>query len=216
MSWPSQAAAPKQYPHLFLKPNNSPTAMADPATRSYPTTVTTIYSTTIAGAVGITIDRVTVLDPWPTSPDPEKVPFTMLETQVTERTVSPPGAAVTPTVATTTAISTWILWGVLDFDMPPYSPPVCPGPGGCSYGTIKPNGRCMDLGWETTCASQCLLKDWMWWCAKSADSSAPPMGRVCAPVGNTTTYLQLYEPCDHTDYKTGCTLCGDSGVEGEV
>ena len=185
--------------------------MVDPADRTYPTIVTTTYVTTRTGTSAVTVDHVAVMDPWPTSPEPESIPFTMLETAVTQRTISSAGA--TPTTTYTTAISTWILWSISDLDMPPWQPPSCPGPGGCAYRSIKPHPRCLELNRETRCAAQCLLKDWMWWCTRHAGGEADAyMGRVCAG-DNSTSYEELLEPCDHTDFKPGCSLCPEEEEE---
>jgi hypothetical protein len=179
--------------------------MTDPADRTYPTTVTNTYIKTKSDTSAVTIDQVTVLDPWPTSPDPEAVPFTMKETEITQRTISPTAGVATTLSMTVT--STWILWTTSFLDMPPSSPPECPGPGGCSYPSVKPHPRCRALSRETRCAAQCTLKDWMWWCKSHAElETNGPVGRVCSD-GNSTDYEYLLEPCDHTDFKPGCPLC---------
>lgn len=195
-------------------------AMVDPADRTYPTTVTSTLSTTRTGPSGATtIDHVTMIDPWPTSPDPEVVPFTNTETAVTERIVITKAAEGPATATTTmTATSTWILWPVRILDMPPYIPPQCPGPSGCAYRSVKPHPRCERSGRETRCAAQCLLKDWLWWCSNNVtDPDATRYyGRVCADGNVTdTAYDLLLEPCDHTDFKPGCPLCLNEDGENE-
>lgn len=196
--------------------------MVDPATRSYPTTVTTIFTTmhtAPASPATTTIDLVTVIDPWPTSPDPELVPYTKTETQITQRTLSASGT--TPTTTTLTSISTWTVWTIQAFDMRPFDPPACPGPQGCSWPSIKPSQRCLDLKMQTRCAKQCVLKDWLWWCAEGQAPEGDrgmglgPVGRVCAATNSTSeSWVPLLEPCDHTDWKPGCSLC--EGYEEEV
>jgi len=194
--------------------------MVNPADRTYPTTVTSFYTTTTTGATAITIDHVTVIDPWPTSPDPELVPFTIYESAITQRTVIPlPSPAASPLAdptnftTTITSTTTWHVWVVYAFDMSPYTPPTCPGPEGCAYGSIKPSGRCEELGHQTRCARQCLMKDYLWWCTKRAEGDPEPiLGRVCDDGrGTNATFEQLVEPCDHTDWRAGCLLCAEEG-----
>lgn len=189
--------------------------MVDPADLTYPTTLTTIYSTTYTNAAAVTVDEVTVIDPWPTSPDPASAPYTKTETQITQRTVSAAGAAPTATSITATAV--WLLWTIQPFDMVPYEPPACPGPDGCSYPSIKPHWKCLDMHLETRCYRQCVLKNWMWWCRRSAEAEGDglgPVGRVCAGTNTTVAEWEpLLEPCDHTDMMPGCSIC--PGYEGE-
>ncbi|KAK4209766.1 hypothetical protein QBC37DRAFT_391025 [Rhypophila decipiens] len=219
---------------VLAQETNQPTArpssstMDSPASRTYPTTITSSYLTTITGSAALTIDHVTVLDPWPTSPDPEIVPYTMFQTGITQRTIVPiiaspsavsseqpgiPAAENITTMITTT--TTYLLWVIYAFDMSPYTIPACPGPEGCAYSSIKPNGRCEELGWQTRCAGQCLLKDWMWWCTKvGEDDLGSIRGRVCDDgMGVNATLEQLVEPCDHTDWRARCVRCAeDEGV----
>ncbi|KAM7208154.1 hypothetical protein V8F20_001434 [Naviculisporaceae sp. PSN 640] len=202
------------------------TTMDSPASWTFPTTRKTTYLTTTTGTAALTIDDVTVLDPWPTSPDPELVPHTMYETAITHRTIipSPSSTPQTPnpeepqanTTITTmiTSRTTYLLWAIYAFDMSPYTLPTCPGPENCAYSSIKPSGTCEELGpnWQTRCAGQCLLKDWMWWCTKvGEDDLANIRGRVCDDGGGGTnaTLVQLVEPCDHTDWKAGCLKCAE-------
>jgi hypothetical protein len=208
--------AHKAVPNLkvTIRADGSPIAMVDPADRTYPTNVTSTYSTTRTDTAAVTVDHVTAIDAWTISPDPESVPYTMTETQITERTIFPSAAA--PTTTHITATSTWMLWTISTLDMPPYAPIVCPGPGGCSPQSIKPNTRCLELGLETRCAAQCLLKDWMWWCTRHVGGEdGALMGRVCAG-NNSTDYEEILEPCDHTDFKPGCQLCPEDEGKGEV
>ena len=179
--------------------------MSDPAERTYPTTITSTYSTVHSTAGVATTDHVTVIDPWPVSPDPESFPYTLLQTAITQRTISP--ASATPSTSSITATSTWFVWSIQPFDMPPSGLNDCSEPGECTYGAIKPHPRCDEQGRETRCVAQCLLKDWMWWCIAAKEGQMdPPMGRVCA-ASNSTDYKQLLEPCDHTDFSPLCPLC---------
>jgi hypothetical protein len=200
-------------PKTVTKLTETLPAMVDPADRTYPTTVTTTYSTTRTSAATVTVDHVTVIDPWPISPDPMSLPYTMFQTEITQRIISP--AAATPTTSSMTTNSTWLLWVIQNFDLPPAIPPECPGPGGCAPRSVKPHPLCEYSGRETRCPAQCQLKDWMWWCKKQVQGEQDtPMGRVCAG-NNSTAYEQLLEPCDHTDFKPGCQLCPDTEEEGE-
>jgi len=194
------------------------TGMPDPATRSYPTTITTLFTTThtLSAQPGTTtIDHITVIDPWPTSPDPELAPYTQTETVITSRTISVAGATPTTTTSELRKIVTWTVWTIQPFDMRPFDPPACPGPGGCSWPSIKPAQKCLDLKMQTRCAKQCVLKDWLWWCAEGQQTlqetevkGLGPVGRVCAPTNSTVeTWVPLLEPCDHTDWMPGCSIC---------
>ncbi len=186
--------------------------MTDPANRTYPTTITNIHTTTLTGpSATLTIDRITILDPWPISPDRESMPYTMTQTQLTTRVVSSPGA--TPSAIALTSTAVYNLWDILPFDMPPSQTPMCPSPErDCAYGSIKPNPRCEELGRETRCAAQCLLKDWLWWCPTGRSygkpEAGPVLGRVCyGDEDGKGAALQLMEPCDHTDFLAGCPRC---------
>lgn len=177
--------------------------MIDPGDRTYPTIVTSTFASTRTQGRLTTVDQITILDNWTTSPDPTLVPYTMVQTETTQRTVSAAGAEPTMTVLNST--TTWIVWTVSAFDMPPYQSLECPGPDGCAYGTIKPNYLCDEMRRETRCAAQCELRDWLWWCRADGGINAP-IGRVCSD-GNQTDYKMLLEPCDHTDFKSGCQVC---------
>ncbi|KAK4450940.1 hypothetical protein QBC34DRAFT_447904 [Podospora aff. communis PSN243] len=197
--------------------------MTDPADRTYPTTITNILTTTRSPSAPtgapLTIDHITLLDPWPTSPDPQSVPFTLTQTALTQRTISAAGA--TPTTLSLNSTIFYKLWTIQALDMVPYEPPVCPGPGGCSYPAIKPHAECSKLKMQTRCAAQCQLKDWMWWCRGHIEGERDYEGRVCARTPNATEVgmagktweVELLEPCDHTDLKPGCTIC--DGYEEE-
>jgi len=209
---------------ILTDDKNKNTAMTDPASRTYPTTITTNFTTThmnnqTGNFTTATIDVVTLIDPWPVSPDPESPPYTVTQTAHTQRTIlispsyptssSPSIPSSTTTNITTTRV--WTLWTIQAFDLPPYDTPACPGPGGCSYPAIKPHPRCAERKLETRCAAQCLLRDWMWWCAGRVDGEPEYMGRVCAASNSTGPWDgdgdQLLEPCDHTDFKPGCSIC---------
>ncbi|KAK0639845.1 hypothetical protein B0T16DRAFT_395498 [Cercophora newfieldiana] len=106
-------------------------SMTDPADRTYPTTITNTLATTHRAnpTDPLTIDQITLLDPWPTSPDPQSVPFTMTQTAITTRTISPLSSSPTTTILNTTVF--YKLWTIQAFDMPPYQDLTCPGPNGC-------------------------------------------------------------------------------------
>ncbi|KAK3347249.1 hypothetical protein B0T25DRAFT_584271 [Lasiosphaeria hispida] len=208
--------------------------MPDAADRTYPTTLTTIFAATtlpMANRSATTIDAITLIDPWPLSPDPEHAPLTLTATAVTQRTVIASSATITSTAIT--SVATYLVWPPQPFDMPDWVPPRCQYPDpdmACSLrgSSIKPDGRCTELHRETRCAAQCLLKDWTWWCATGLDKgkeAGHPIGRVCeGPEGANGTVasgdfaLVIGEPCDHTDYRPGCKVCpfeageGDNGV----
>ncbi|KAK0666563.1 hypothetical protein QBC41DRAFT_397973 [Cercophora samala] len=201
-------------------------------TTSYPTTITTTLTTTYTNPStpsATTIDHITLLDPWPISPDFEVIfPYPLTQTEILSRTVilSPSSTSISPPSSTTL---NWSLWAVQAFDMSPYVPPICPGPEGeegCAYGSIKPHYRCEELGLETRCARQCELKDWIWWCrlprndGKDSSGVGAPVGRVCADRANGSVegggglaWVPLVEPCDHTDFKVGCAVCQEEGEE---
>ena len=215
-------------------------AMPDAATRTYPTTLTTILSQStlaVPNPSATTVDQVTLIDPWPLSPDPEFAPLTVTQTAVTQRTIfmtflppapSPdPSATVVRSPATSVtsttiqATSTYLVWPPQPFDMPDWVTPTCQYPHeirACSLrdSSIKPDRRCTARNRETRCAAQCLLKDWTWWCATGAGTGpGHRIGRVCeAALGEDV--IVLGEPCDHTDYKPNCEVCqwegGDDGV----
>ncbi|KAK4196032.1 hypothetical protein QBC40DRAFT_184436 [Triangularia verruculosa] len=205
---------------------------ASASTISYPTTGTTTSTTTYTNPstpFATTIDHITLLDPWPVSPDFASIfPYPLTQTEIVSRTIilSPSSTSVLPPYSTTLD---WSLWAVQSFDMPPYDAPICPGPEGeegCAYGSIKPDYRCEDLGLETRCARQCELKDWVWWCrlprndGKDSSGLGAPMGRVCADRakglgdgGGGLAWVPLVEPCDHTDFKVGCPFCPEEEEE---
>ncbi|KAK0725117.1 hypothetical protein B0H67DRAFT_641568 [Lasiosphaeris hirsuta] len=188
--------------------------MPDAADRTYPTTLTTTLAPTTLPITNLatTIDAVTLIDPWPLSPDPERAPLTLTATAVTQRTIL---VSTTTTRTALTSVATYLVWPPQPFDMPEWVTPGCQYPDpdmACSArgSSIKPDGRCLELKRETRCAAQCLLKDWTWWCA----TGGAPIGRVCeGPEGVNGTVaagdfaLVLGEPCDHTDYKPGCKIC---------
>jgi len=91
--------------------------MTDPASRTYPTTITNVLTTTHSPnpTAPVTIDHITLLDPWPTSPDPESVPFTLTQTALTQRTISFPTAATPSLPVSVTEINStkvYILWTI--------------------------------------------------------------------------------------------------------
>ncbi len=184
--------------------------MTDPADRTYPTTVTRASTTSYTSASATTIDQVTFIDPWPISPAMESFPYTMTQTRITARTVLPrSGATDSPATITTTAYATYILWTIVDLDMEPDRSPACAGPGNCNPPAIKPT-RCEQTGRETRCATQCELRDWLWFCLQSNNSTQgalteKPEGRSC--YAKNGQWEQLLEPCDHTDYAPGCKPC---------
>ena len=189
-----------------------PDAMTDPAERTYPTTFTRVQTATTAIAPSVVVvDTTTLIDPWPVSPDFELIPMTMLQTGITVRTVSTINALTndTPTRTTLSTTSTWIMWGTAVTDMAVRPGPQCAQVQGadCNPPAVKQHPRCDELGRDTRCAAQCLLKDWLWWCYQhtAADKDLKPMGKLC--YGNSTAYEQLLEPCDHTDFAPDCLAC---------
>ncbi|KAK4638846.1 hypothetical protein QC761_0102170 [Podospora bellae-mahoneyi] len=217
---------------------SSTTAQPPPSTTTtYPTTIITTLTTTYTNPStpsATTIDHITLLDPWPVSPDFESIfPYPLTQTEILSRTIihSPSSTSISPPTSTTL---TWSLWAVQAFDMSPYVPPICPGPEGeegCAYGSIKPHYRCEELGLETRCARQCELKDWIWWCRLPRNDGkdslggglgGAPVGRVCADRvdgrggeggGGGLAWVPLVEPCDHTDFKVGCKVCREEEEE---
>ncbi|KAH8898807.1 hypothetical protein GQ53DRAFT_817035 [Thozetella sp. PMI_491] len=184
--------------------------MTDPADRTYPTTITSTAVASYVSASTTTIDHLTFVDPWPVSPIPESFPYTMKQTRVTVRTVLPPSRTADALPATTiTAYATYILWTLSDFDMVPYIPPGCADPGNCKPPAIKPT-RCESTNRETRCATQCEVKDFLWFCLQANNSTlgaseAKPQGRAC--YGKNGEWEQLLEPCDHTDFAPWCKAC---------
>lgn len=203
------------------------TSTTTATTTTYPTTVTSLWSTTIttfataaAGASSpipapdtwITVRTVTLLDPWPVSPDPYLYPYTILETSIVKDTVVH-GASTTTTAST--AYPTWLVWDTQGADLPVGNVPQCAKTdtgGQCAPPAWKPDTRCLALGQETRCRAQCTIRNWQWWCEKAPpdrDSVGGPvpvgMGRLC--WGGAGNYTQLVEPCDDTDYPPECAPC---------
>ncbi len=155
-----------------------------------------------------------MIEPWPSSPDPDFFPYTIIQTAITEQTIThhmtlakdgPPTQDVTKT--TLTVPSTWIIWETAATDMPVGTPPDCGGP--CTPSAIKPHGVCYEKRLETRCAAQCTIRDWQWWCYKHPPGDQdPPQGKICWT--NSTSYEQLLEPCDHTDFLPNCKQCGSN------
>ncbi len=206
-------------------PAASPTSST---TTSYPTTVTSTWSTTITSFSSatpfstppsmwmVTTSTVTVIEPWPVSPDPAQFPMTMVQTSIVHAWTVLAGVSITASalMSTTTLYKTWVVWETQAADLPVGNVPRCEA-GGCTPAAWKPNGHCLGLGMETRCRAQCIIRDWQWWClkddkqGKTADS--PPMGRLC--WGSATNYTQLVEPCDGTDYLPDCPACAASPPE---
>ncbi|CAK7211568.1 hypothetical protein SCUCBS95973_001159 [Sporothrix curviconia] len=136
-------------------------------TTTYPTTITSVWSTTITSPASppgpgtwTTARTVTVLEPWPVSPDPYgNFPYTIHQTSIVRETVT--HAATTATPPASTAYPTWVLWDTQAADLPVGNIPRCepvvvaagaPGPTmGWAPPAIKPDSRCLDLGLETRC-----------------------------------------------------------------
>ncbi|OAA66523.1 hypothetical protein SPI_01099 [Niveomyces insectorum RCEF 264] len=220
---------------------------------TYPTTVTSVGTTFLTSfppaAAGsaeswVTARTITVLEPWPVSPDPENFPYTMLQTTVTRQTVThwvrptaatSPSPSPSPVVESADAVATtlqpptlWLIWDTQPFDMPVGDVPICEANGQtCTPPAWKPDSRCTARHMETRCGTQCIIRDWQWWCRKKQgatttgnytlvadtdggngghdDDDEVAMGRLC--WGNSTNYMQLLEPCDATDYASSCTPC---------
>ncbi|CAK7213099.1 hypothetical protein SBRCBS47491_001687 [Sporothrix bragantina] len=198
---------------------------------TYPTTITSIWTTTITSSaspsdIWTTARTVTVLEPWSVSPDPYgNFPYTIHQTSIIRETVAHAATTVTP--AASTAYPTWVLWDTQAADLPVGNVPRCESVAssngvtkGCAPSALKPDTRCLDLGLETRCHAQCIIRDWQWWCrqaddgllvSNSSDSSELPMGRLC--WGNSHNYTQLVEPCDGTDYPPDCDACPSADAQ---
>jgi hypothetical protein len=196
------------------------------STSTYPTTVTHTYTRTSTSKLprGLTHDEskpttavlfaVNLVEPWPSSPDPEEFPYTLTQTGYTKRydVAVSAGSTATLSSADVTATSTWVLWDTAATDLPKGRRlPKCEG---CAVHAGRRDPRCKDKGRETACHSQCKIRDvegrHVWWCHKRMPgdgSTEVNIGRVCAD--GTKWYQQLYEPCHVDDLRHDCPPCLD-------
>ncbi len=193
-------------------------AAAGPPPSTYPTTVTRSWSRTSSqiprtalatdAIPTTTVKTVTVLEPWPSSPNPELFPYTLTQTAITDRREEMvDGDTRRVLVSTTQAVtSTWVVWDTAPTDLPRgMELPKCEV---CAPPRIKQDKRCTERGLETACHSQCKIRQVegfdVWWCHQRTtnDTSEVAIGRVCSGGGNY--YEQLLEPCDHADHRHDC------------
>jgi len=196
-----------------------------PSTSTYPTTVTHSWTRTSTYKLppGITHDRsrpttvavlkITQVDAWPSSPNPEGFPYTLSQTGVTDRldvVISSRATVTTLSSTTRTVTSTWVLWDTVATDLPKgRALPQCDT---CAPSSHQPDPRCSKKGFETRCHSQCRLREVegrdVWWCQKRSKgdgTAVTAIGRVCA--GGGKDYEQLLEPCSAEDERHDCPLC---------
>lgn len=226
-------------------PSSAPTATTQVpwnGVTTYPTTVTRIWSRTLsdkakASETAVTVQTVTMYEPWPTSPNPENFPYTLLQTAVTARDVykattdaqgqvSATGPPLTVTPArTVTVTSTWVLWNTSPTDLA-----VGEKPAGCKHSNphndqkcatpnLKQDTRCLEHGLTTACHSQCKIRRVegmeLWWCQKRGDGTSKTGdagGTREVAIGRVCTdsmgyYKQLLEPCDTMDHVHDCQPC---------
>ncbi|CAK7230672.1 hypothetical protein SBRCBS47491_007665 [Sporothrix bragantina] len=173
---------------------------------TYPTTITRSWTRTLtakstASATSsintdiLTVQTVTLYEAWPSSPNPEHFPYTLLQTAVTSRQLYsaktntdgkavPTGAALSSNIepsATTprTVTSTWLLWDTSPTDLAVGEAlPVCEKPGGhrCATPNLKQDTRCAERSLTTACHSQCKIRrveGWdVWQCHKVGDGTS--------------------------------------------
>jgi len=196
-----------------------------PSTSTYPTTVTRSWTRTSTYKLppGITNDpslrttaailKITQVDAWPFSPNPEEFPYTLSQTGVTDRVdvvISSRTTISTLSSASRTATSTWVLWDTAATDLPKgQALPPCER---CVPPSHRPDPRCKKKGLETRCHSQCRIREVegrdVWWCQKRRTgdgTGVTALGRVCA--GGGKHYQQLLEPCFVDDERHDCPLC---------
>ncbi|ERS97276.1 hypothetical protein HMPREF1624_06607 [Sporothrix schenckii ATCC 58251] len=175
-------------------------------------------------------------EPWPSSPNPEYFPYTLMQTAITSRhlysahvddkgRVAPTGAPWTATTVTPrTVTSTWVLWNTSPTDLAvgeALTP--CDRSNGhndqkCATPNLKQDTRCLEHGLTTACHSQCKIRrveGWdLWWCHKRGDGTSKAAGNDTREVaiGRVCTdsmgyYEQLLEPCDTMDHGHDCQPC---------
>lgn len=137
---------------------------------SYPTTITRSWTRTLTAkptsgvvapvseAAVVTIQTVTMYEAWPSSPDPARYPYTLLQTAITARQVysaqrngagklAPTGDALSLTMdpaatAPRTVTSTWLMWDTSPTDLAAgQALPPCATPGGASKTKTKNNNK---------------------------------------------------------------------------
>ncbi|CAK7217910.1 hypothetical protein SCUCBS95973_003308 [Sporothrix curviconia] len=185
---------------------------------TYPTTVTRSWTRTLtakptvratAASVNtdiVTVQTVTLYEAWPSSPNPEQFPYTLLQTAVTSRQLYSPahtdasGKAAAPATggplsianvapsatSARTVTSTWLLWDTSPTDLAVgQALPACEKPGGhrCATPNLKQDTRCAERGLATACHSQCKIRrveGWdVWQCHKVGDGTS----RIKSPSG---------------------------------
>jgi hypothetical protein len=199
------------------------------STVTYPTTVTSIWSTTSSATISpdgawpvfhrqvyITTLTVTTLEPWSSSPT--SFPHTLVQTAITHRTMTTEitpcvacGTAPLTTIATAvqTSQSTWLLYAPAPTDLPRDATLPCAE---CAGPAFRTDPRCQALGLDTACQAQCDLRGGLWWCFRReyADRGPLQMGRAC--WGKGEEYLQLVTPCAVGDHAFACTPCNGTDI----
>jgi hypothetical protein len=109
--------------------------------------------------------------------------------------------------------STWVLRQPRPTDLPAGTSQEKLPCSECASGAAAPDARCAALGLTTSCQGQCRLRDGIWWCLRMKYMDVgtdAQMGRVC--WGNSSTYMQLLEPCVEGDHALGCVPCQGKDV----
>lgn len=193
----------------------------------YPTTVTRIWSRTLTAKASetpsgtatadtgiVTIQTVTMYEPWPSSPNPANFPYTMLQTAITSRDLysahvdasgrlAPTGSSLTATpVEPRTVTSTWVLWDTSPTDLAAgQALPACDRTNDrndlkCATPNLKQDTRCIEHGLTTACHSQCKIRrveGWdLWWCHKRGDGTSK-LGK--SGGGNDTREVAIGRVC---------------------
>lgn len=196
-----------------------------PAT-AYPTTVTSIWSTTETsasqpgpwGAVYMiymtTLRTVTLLEPYPAQI--QTYPATVVQTAVSKEThttritYSSANGPVSTTIdsRTVSVPSTWVLHQAQPTDLAAGTTPAGLPCEECAPASWQADSRCAGNGLQTACQRQCDLRDGVWWCYRmyySDYGTGVQMGRAC--WGNGSYFEQLVEPCVAGDHRLSCVSC---------